>query len=180
MDFGSAGHRRISCQSAFNRRSLNSAPWRAHAHTHVRCVCVHKRSYAKFVNGEQFEGSRRRRGGEGNFGPRGPTSPPPPPPRRGADSPSGAANTNTAKIFARTSSLLPAPPLISSPSLLFSFALPLPWPSERSSSGTHHTTHSGEGLCIATGPGNISFRKITGSRRGCQCIKQTSLRQPYT
>lgn len=77
MDFGSAGHRRISCQSAFNRRSLNSAPWRAHAHTHVRCVCVHKRSYAKFVNGEQFEGSRRRRGGEGNFGPRGPTSPPP-------------------------------------------------------------------------------------------------------
>jgi len=37
-----------------------------------------------------------------------------------------------------------------------------------------------KGLCIATGPGNISFRKITGSWRGCQCIKQTSLRLPYT
>lgn len=65
-------------------------------------------------------------------------------------------------------------------SVSFSFAPPLPFSNESSSSGAHHTTHSGKGLCIATGPGNISFRKITGLRRGCQCIKQTSLRQPYT
>lgn len=148
----------------------------ASTRTRVRaCACIN-RSYVKPVNGEQFEDSRRRRRGS-NFGPRGPA---PPSPRRGAGSSFAAANTSTAQNF-RRNLVSPSSPLVLSLSLAyFHFALPLPCSNETSTSGAHHTTHSNKGLCIATGPGNISFRKITGSRRGCQCIKQTSLRLPYT
>lgn len=157
------GHCRISYRSAFNRRSLNSAPWRARAHA---CACINARTWNSWMVSNLKAVRRRRRGG--NFGP------------RGLNSLLVVELTprSRQRKFSPESRLL----FVSRLSLFLSlpFALPLPRSSETISSGTHHTTHSGKGLYIATGPGNISFRKITGSRRGCQCIKQTSLRQPYT
>jgi len=137
-------------------------------------VCV--RSYEKSVNGRRLGGESEVEGRGGNFGPRGPATRPcllfVPLVRR-------ATNTSGTKILRPKLALPPCDPSAlpsspvsrsASPSLARSLA--------RSSAARR--AHSGKGFCIATGPGNISFRKITGSRRGCQCIKQTSLRQPYT
>lgn len=47
-------------------------------------------------------------------------------------------------------SLSPSPPIyLRLPSVSFSFTLPLPRSNEPSSSGAHHTTHSGKGLCVS-------------------------------